>query len=107
MGFGDKFDFYGYNSDDGTTYAIKLSEDVAAQGGFTTTVNPSTEKVWAYHAKNLRYVRGVTSDGSRAKIPIQSNTSTLYVSGGTFTLHGNTYTVEGRIGEKRKLNSVP
>jgi hypothetical protein len=106
MGAGDRFKFYSYSSDDGTDYAIKLTTVVAAQGGFTTEVSPRTTKVWGYGPSNIRHVYGVNSSGNRTRLPCQSNSFSLYVSGGSFTTAGGTYTVEGAIGEKRKLNSI-
>lgn len=106
MGFGDSFHFYSYSSDDGSTYAVKLSAAAATAGGFSTTVDPRSVKVWPYHSKNLRHVLGKATGGGRTKLPIATNTNTLYQTGGSFTtLHG-TYAVEGAIGEKRKLNSI-
>jgi hypothetical protein len=105
MGVGDVFGFYPYFSDDGNTYAIKLSQAVATQGGFGGEVDPRTSNIWGYGTKNVRHVWGSTGT-KRTKIPIATNTYALYVSGGAFTLAGGLYTVEGSIGEKRKLNSV-
>jgi hypothetical protein len=106
MGLGDTFDFYAYAGDDGTTYAIKLSFNVAASGGFSTFADPTSTKVWPYHAKNLRHVLGNDGSGHRTRLPVYSNTTTLYKTGGSFNIGSRTYQVEGVIGEKRKLNSV-
>jgi hypothetical protein len=54
----------------------------------------------------MRHVLGKDAAGQRTKLPIATNTNSLYVNGGTFTLRGRTYTVEGIIGEKRKLNHI-
>jgi hypothetical protein len=105
MGRGDTFAFYGYQSDDTNTYAVKLSSAVATQGGFTTTVDPTSTPVWPYHSKNLRHAWG-RSGVYRTKLPIAKPDSSKYISGGEFTLGGVAYTIEGIIGEKRKLNSV-
>jgi hypothetical protein len=106
MGRGDTFDYYLYSSDDTTGYAIKLSAAVAAQAGFTATADPRTTKVWGYGPKNLRHVYGKGPAAQRDKIPIATNSNTLYTTGGSFTLGGVVYAVEGAIGEKRKLNSI-
>lgn len=106
MGLNDTFLYYGYASDDTTTYAIKLSANVAAEGGFSSQVSPATTKVWPYGARNMRHVLGKDSAGHRTKLPIQTVGQTLYTGGGTFTLNGRTYTVEGQIGEKRKKNHI-
>lgn len=106
MGFGDTFNFYAYNSDDGTAYAVKLSAQVASQGGFGTVVSPITTKVWPYHSKNLRHVYGKDSSGFRTRLPLSLASDSKFVSGGSFSLTGRSYTIEGAIGEKRKLNSI-
>jgi hypothetical protein len=106
MGLGDTFAFYGYGSDDGTSYGIKLSAKVASAGGFTVQVNPASVKIWPFGAKNLRHVEGVDSDGQRTRLPCCVASNTNYVSGGSFTIGSRTYNVEGQIGEKRKYNHV-
>lgn len=106
MGLGDVYDYYAYYSDDGRTYAIKMTQAVALAGGFTDLINPIGNPVWPFHGKNMRHVYGKTTDNHRTHVPCQQNTTTIYTSGGTFSLHGRTYTVEGAIGEKRKLNSI-
>jgi hypothetical protein len=106
MGVGDTFSFYGYSSDNGHTYAIKLSTLVATQGGFGSTVDPNTTPPFPYGPKNVRHVWGKSSTGKRTRLPISTASFGLYVSGGTFTLGAGSYDVEGAIGEARKLNSV-
>ena len=106
MGLGDTFNFYNYGSDDGNGYAVKLSAAVAAAGGFSTEVDPLSYPGWPFGPENLRHVWGLDSSGNRTKLPISSVIDSKYVSGGTFTLHGRTYTVQGAIGEARKLNSL-
>lgn len=105
MGVGDSFAFYNYVSDSGATYSIKLSAADAGQGGFIQTAGTPTN-IWPYHAKNMRHVLGNDGAGHRTKLPIASNANSKYTTGGTFSLHGRTYNIEGAIGEKRKLNSV-
>lgn len=107
MGYGDQFDFYKYQSDDGDNYAIKLSQNIATAGGFTETVNPLTLGVWPFGGDAVRHVYGVdSSTDKRTKLPIQNPSNALYQSGGSFPLHSKTYTVEGAIGEKRRLNHI-
>lgn len=106
MGYGDKFHFYDYESDDTNHYAIKLTELVAAQGGFTSIVSPKTSYTWSYGHGNLRHVTGVTTAGKRASIPIQSPSNDKYTSGGTFTLHSETYTILGSEGERQPASAA-
>lgn len=106
MGAGDDFDFYAYASDNGYQFSLKLTALVASQGGFTSKVDPRVVAPWPFGPKNVRHVYGVTTTGKRTRLPIATNSQTLYVSGGTFTLAAGTYTVEGAIGEKRKLNAI-
>ena len=103
MGLGDKFLFYPYHSDDSNTYVEKLSENVAAAGGFGAAVDPNSGPGWLYGAKSMRHVYGLDPAGNRTRLPISEATNTLYTSGGAFTLNGRTYAVEGMIGEKRSL----
>ena len=106
MGLGDIFNFYQYGSDSTALYAIKLSALDATVGGFTTIVDPTSTAVWPYGAKNMRHIYGKTASGVRTKVPCAYPTNPLYQSGGSFTLRGRAYTVEGCIGEKRKLNHI-
>lgn len=107
MGRGDTFNFYTYHSDNGSDYAIKLSNAVAAQGGFVPiTGSVSGAQVWSFGAKNMRHVLGKSSGGLRTKLPIAQPSNTLFISGGNFTLGSTAYGIEGIIGEKRKLNNI-
>lgn len=105
MGLNDTFHFYNYISDDTTTYSIKMSDLDAGAGGFVQTAGTPTN-IWPYKAKNLRHVLGLDAAGHRTRLPIGSNANSLYTTGGTFSLRGRTYQIEGIIGEKRKKNSV-
>lgn len=105
MGLGDTFSFYSYNSDDGTTYTVKLSAAVATAGGFSEATG--TFRPFPFGSKNLRHVWGVDNTGKRARCPVASNTNGLYVGGTSiFDLHGRTYNAEGRIGERRDLRDA-
>lgn len=106
MGVGDVFHFYEYKSDNTNNYALKLSEHVAAAGGFSTVVDPLVIPPWPFHERNVRHVLGDDGAGHSTRLPVQSNTTSLYVSGGSFTIGARTYSSGGAIGEKRKLNSI-
>lgn len=107
MGFGDTFNFYSYTSDDGGPYAVKLSANIAAKGGFGSPVEPLTVGVWPFHASGLRAVHAVNdTTGQRIRVPMATAAQSLYQSGGTINLHGQDYKVTGAIGEKRKANHI-
>lgn len=106
MGFGDTFKFYGYQSDNGGDYVVKLSAAIATVGGFAEVTDPLSEPGWPFGPSNMRHVWGVSAAGKRARIPLATNADSLYVAGGTFSLHGTSYKVEGAIGEARKLSEL-
>src|SRR6266540_3146739 len=104
MGFGDDFKYYGYQSDDTQTYVVKLAAGTGTAGGFTEVTDPLSLGQYPYGPKNMRHVWGVSSTGKRARLPIKGPDTALFISGGTFALHSVTYTVQGAIGEARKLS---
>jgi hypothetical protein len=106
MGLNDEFAFYNYDSDDGSSYAVKLSAKVATAGNFGAAVNPLTSVCWPFDAKNMRKVYGVNAGGKRTHLPIANPGNGLYMTGGTFTLAGGVYTGQGAIGERRSLSAI-
>lgn len=106
MGLDDDFGWYSYVSDNGSTYAVKLSVAVATAGSWSEFSGNIANNGWPFGAKNMRYCWGVTSAGQRARLPLPSNSITLYQEGGSFTLHGRSYDVDGIIGEKRKVSAL-
>jgi len=106
MGVGDTFHFYAYISDDGELYSVKMSAAVAAEGGFTQLDDPKSEPGWPYGPKNMRHVWGVSDTGKRTRLPLALNNNSKYVSGGTFSLHGTSYQIQGAIGEHRELSAM-
>lgn len=106
MGLGDDFNFYGYTSDDGNDYSVKLSAEVAAAGGFGTAIAASSLPGWPYGPKNMRHVWGISVAGKRTRLPCKTGANATFVGGGTFTVHSVVYTVQGAIGEARKLNNI-
>jgi hypothetical protein len=91
-------DFYAYHSDDGNVYNVATDVDNGAANGATSVApgaNPTFPRGWV-----MRHVYGNAS-GVRTKLPILLPTNTLYTSGGTFSKASLTFTVEGKIGEKR------
>jgi len=104
MGFGDTFKFYAYTSDDGNVYSVKLSALVAAEGGFTVVSGAAIKNGYPFGPKNMRHVWGVSAAGKRARVPMADASDPKFVTGGTFSLHGASYTIEGAIGEARKLS---
>jgi len=88
-----------YVSDDGNTYNVGVSVDNESAGGLsasTAGANPAYPRGFV-----MRHVYGVASDGTRTKVPCGEPSTALYVSGTSFSKGGKTFTVEGRIGEKR------
>ena len=106
MGYGDTFKFYDYASDRGDTFVVKLSSAIASEGGFTENTDPQSGIAWPYNSKNMRHVWGKASSGKRARVPIAAADDDKFTSGGTFTLHTVSYTIQGAIGEQRKLSAL-
>lgn len=95
---------YAYVSDDGNTYQVGTSNDNAGAGGFSAAApgdNPTYPRGW-----KMRHVYGVDADGNRTKLPIGTPTNSLFLDGGTFDKNGVSFTVEGKIGEKRTNKGI-
>lgn len=95
---------YEYQSDDGNTYQVGLSEVNGTQGDFATaTVGalPGYPRGWV-----MRHVYGVSSTGARNKLPCSNTGHTGFLSGGSFTKNGVAFTIEGKIGEKRTNKGI-
>jgi hypothetical protein len=93
--------YLAYVSDDGNTYNIRTTQQNATAMGATPVARDANPNLpIGYH---VRHVFGAASGGQRTKIPQLTLASGLYVSGGTFSKFGLTFTVEGKIGEKREL----
>lgn len=92
------FNVFEYTSDDGNVYYVGLNQSKGNAGGFTSDSSkiPNYPKAW-----RMRHVYGEQSDGTRISLPINSATDGLFVAGGGFSVHGQSYTVRGRVGEKR------
>jgi hypothetical protein len=86
-----------YTSDDGLTYTVSLLEWHQLAGGFDLTDDiPDYPRGW-----KMRGVYGEAPDGERIWQPIADPSNSLFVDGGSFVAFGNSYTVRGRMGEKR------
>jgi hypothetical protein len=92
--------FAHYLSDDTNTYVVGTTIDNATAGNLPVTTNPTDDPALP-RGYVMRHVYAVAGDGTRTKIPIGTPTDALYVTGGSFTKNGKTFTIEGRIGEKR------
>jgi hypothetical protein len=93
-----------YVSDDTITYQVGLSLDNQTAGGFATALpgeNPSYPRGWV-----MRHVYGKDTSGNRSKLPIASPSNSLFTDGGSFTKNGTSFTVEGKIGEKRMNKGI-
>lgn len=104
MGYGDDFNWFGYASDDGKNYVVKLAAGTATAGSFAVVADPLAVAGYPYGPKNMRHVWGVSGTGKRARVPIADPDNPLFKSGGNFSLHGTAYTIQGAIGEARKLS---
>jgi hypothetical protein len=89
---------YDYQSDDGNTYCVRLRKACADEGNFSTSAStqPNYPRSW-----RMRYVLGKAADGTKKKLHVGTADFTLFMAGGTFSVGANTYTVEGREGERR------
>jgi len=106
MGVGDEFKFYHYESDNGNTYIVKLSTLIAEKGTFNEASSALELPAWPYNTKNMRHVTGVSDTGKRLRLPLASNADALYISGGSVSLHGTTFKIEGAIGERRPASAI-
>jgi hypothetical protein len=93
--------FFPYISDDGNTYEIATTDENGVTVNASTAQDEGTDPVlprgWA-----PRHVFGVASYGSRTKCPILDPANTMWVgSGKTFSKHSKSYTILGRVGERR------
>jgi hypothetical protein len=90
--------FYAYLSDDGNTYQVGLSLGVANSGAFPDAAegdHPGYPIGW-----KMRHVSCKDGTGQRCSIPISGNSDSRYVSGGLLDHNGNTFVIQGRIGER-------
>lgn len=91
--------FTTYISDDTNSYQLATSIDnILANSGtdIEPGAHPTYPRGWV-----ARHVYGVATSGARTKLPILDPSSSLFVTGGTFTKNTVEFTVEGKIGEKR------
>lgn len=106
MGWGDTFLYALYTSDDGEQYIVKLSSATSTEGGFTPEPDPLAAPGWPYGPHNMRHVCGESAGGKRATLPIALPSSTMFVDGGSFTIHGTSYTITSMIGERRDVRNL-
>lgn len=103
------FNWYGYLSDNLTTYAIKLNTLEAAAGGFGAPIAPPpANPAWPWKPKDLRHVSGTNNvTGKGARLKVKTNVLGLYTSGGTWTnTLGQLCTAKGAEGERRPGNHL-
>lgn len=92
--------FAAYQSDDLTTYMVGTTADIAAAGGFTI-ITPGSGIPSLPRGYVMRHIYGVAGDGTRTKLYIADTANSLWTTGGSFNKYGNTYSSEGKVGEKR------
>lgn len=90
---------YLYESDDTNTYRVTMLDYMALAGGFTAT--GSGEGANYIRGHQMRHIYGKASDGQRKKIPIASASDAHFVTGGSITVDGKAFVIQGKIGEKR------
>lgn len=91
--------FFAYVGDDSNTYNIGTTLANGTVNGATPVAagaNPAYPRGFV-----VRHIFGKSAGGLRTKVPILAASNTLWLSGGTFTKDSVSYTVEGKIGEKR------
>lgn len=99
------YNFYQYNSDNGTSYSIKLSGDVAGIGGFLQLPNPDALPAYPFHAHDMRHIWFKSqTNGNRIRIPVSSGGSSFFMQPTQITYKSDTYQPEGAIGEKRAVS---
>ena len=102
MATGDVMGFAQYLSDNGVTYAVKISQVTATQGNFSGfSVNPLPLPAWPWNKKDLRHVTGKSGSGKTARLSISTPDTSLYTTGGSFIIDAGTFTVQGAEGERR------
>jgi len=103
MGILGPFGHYEYQGDDGNLYTVRLRAAVADAVGNVAQAagtNPPPPRKW-----KLRHIWGAAATAGtcfdRKRAIIGSAANPLFTAGGTFDVDGDTYNVEGRIGEAR------
>lgn len=70
--------FYLYTDDDGDDYKVRLTERVAANGGFTAAAG--TEPLWRNRGRRkMRHVGVRFADGRRGQVPCPARNGGLYL----------------------------
>jgi len=108
MGMGDDFGWYNYDSDDGNTYLVRLSADIAGAGFFAPGTSPLSGggSPWPWHYSDMRHVTGYAATGERGRCPLGTTSDPRFATGGSWTAHGRTYTIIGALGERRPANHL-
>ncbi len=96
--------FYAYISDDGNTYQVgtTIENGTTANGATPVTygANPVYPRGW-----KMRHLYGINA-GLRTKAPIFDPSNAKWTGGTTsFTKNSTSYSIEGRVGEKRFAKS--
>lgn len=98
---------YVYTDDAARLWSVHLTNTVAAACGFPLLSNQAVVGAWHQGRDKMRHV-GIKRPGNgkilRDKVPCPTNTETHYQLGTkTLSLDGVTWTITGRIGEKKGL----
>lgn len=89
-----------YTKDDLSTCAMRVDESNGEQGGFADVTADGAPDECPKSLKP-RYVNGVDASGG-GRLIIGDPTNALYVTGGTFTANGRTFSVTSSRGEKAR-----
>jgi len=90
--------YFGYTSDNGKTYQFYGRQEDNVQAGNTPEAAGANPSVPARLKK--RHVWAVASPGVRRKFWIGQLSNGHYSGGGTITVSGTAWVIEGRVGEK-------
>lgn len=101
MAQGDVVKWWIYGGDDGTTYNVKLTNQVGVAGGFLPS-SKGAAPPWPYHYRDMRHVTGNAGPGKSARLPIGLITDGRFISAsGSWTTYGVAKTITGAEGERR------
>jgi hypothetical protein len=94
--------YFSYTSDDSTLYELATSLQNGVTVNAATVIAPGSLSAYP-RGWTPRHIYGFNAAGpSRTKVPIFDPANTLWLGGvTTFTKDGITYTIEGKIGERR------
>jgi len=100
--------FIVYTDDESNNHSMKATTPVALFNGQSLTKFP-VGIPWGYNYRDFRHIRGVDSNGFRARMTVCTQTQYEGITIGTSTFtdgKGNSYTVTSKIGEKQNAQDA-